>query len=159
MPRLRLVLLSLLSSFSLAACGTTPEGEGGEETETGDEPAMVTLVVDTDASSVCGDAGGPITFETRRVDCFDPALPCTVAQDPPWIAGTTDSCDTLAPGVARWQVVITQTGRWETRLEAGGEIQCFGVGGQARTDVSRDDLASGAELMLQPAPAGECGEP
>lgn len=147
----------------LAACVSDDVGSEGQETESGDEPEGVTLYVETDASSVCSSGEGTVQLVTRRVDCWDPPLPCTLAQDPPWLVGTTGDC---GGGQARWEVEVTQTGRWETRLQSSAgagqpaqAIACFGLGGEARTNVSKDDLASRAELLLALAPAGECGEP
>jgi hypothetical protein len=151
---------SSVFALLLAACTSADDEVGGEgeETETGTEPEAAILITEVDPSVVCGESGGAIEFETRRVDCFDPPLPCTVAQDPPWIVGTTGDCGDL-DGVVRFEVEVSQTGRWESRLQAGGELACFGLGGESRTDVSKDDLANRAELVLAPAPAGECGEP
>jgi len=126
-------------------------------TETGGGQGVVTLVAEADPSALCGPDGGSIVFATRRVECFDPALPCTLPQDPPWLEGTTQSCDSAA-GAIRWEVEVGQTGRWHTRLEVGGEVQCFGVGGELLTEVSKADLASRAELLLSPA-AGDCSTP
>jgi hypothetical protein len=156
----------MLVALLLAACTSDDVGGEAQETETGEEPEAVTLYVETDASSVCTSGDGTVELVTRRVDCFDPPLPCTVAQDPPWLVGTTSDCGQLPSGASRWEVEVTQTGRWETRLQssaAAGQpaqaIECYGVGGVARTNVSKDDLANRAELMLALAPAGECGEP
>jgi hypothetical protein len=146
----------------LAACTSTSDDEvggEGEESETAGEPEVVTLVINADPALVCGEEGGPIEFETRRVDCWDPPLPCTVAQDPPWIVGTSGTCDTIGTNSVRFEVEVSQTGRWETRLQSGAELACWGLGGEARTNVSNDDLASRAELLLTLAPTGECGEP
>lgn len=151
----------MLFALLLAACSSDDVGSEGQGTETGDEPEGVTLHVEADAViDMCTTSEQSVEIVTRRVDCWDPPLPCTVAQDPPWIVGTTRSCgEALAPDASRWEVAVTQTGRWETRLQSGGTIECFGLGGEARTNVSNDDLASRAELSLAPAPAGECGEP
>jgi hypothetical protein len=145
----------------LVACTSDDVGSEGQGTDDGDEPEGVTLHVEADAViNLCTLPDQTFELVTRRVDCWDPPLPCTVAQDPPWIAGTARSCEeALAPEASRWEVTVTQTGRWETRLQSGGSIACFGLGGVAQTNVSKDDLASSAELMLAAAPAGECGDP
>ncbi|MFO7566455.1 MAG: hypothetical protein R6X02_27680, partial [Enhygromyxa sp.] len=89
-----------------------------------------------------------------------------LSQNPPWVLGTTGDCGALSGAATRFEVTVSQTGRWETRLQAStgaGQpaeaIECFGLGGEARTNVSRDDLANRAEVQLSPAPAGQCGEP
>jgi hypothetical protein len=153
------VASSLFVTLLLAACASDDLGGEGQGTDDGDEPEAVTLYVETDASSVCSSGTGTVELVTRRVDCFDPPLPCTVAQDPPWIVGTTDDCGQLEPGIARYEVEVSQTGRWETRLRSSAAMECFGLAGQALTSVSKDDLASRAELMLAPGPASECVDP
>lgn len=146
---------TMLIALLLAACTADDVGSDGG-TDDGEEPEGVTLQVEADAvADLCTSDDQNFELVTRRVDCWDPPLPCTVAQDPPWIAGTSRSCgEALAPEASRWEVTVTQTGRWETRLQSGGSIACFGLGGQARTNVAKSDLASNAKLTLAAAPAG-----
>jgi hypothetical protein len=157
--RMRLIP-SLFAASLLIAC--TGDDAGGDEqageADEGDElPEQVKLYIDSDASSVCSGGTGTVELVTRRVDCWDPQLPCTLAQNPPWVVGTKRDCGSLS-GVSRFEVTVSQTGRWQTRLQSTEAIQCVGVGGDARTNVARDDLSNRAELMLTGAPAGQCGE-
>jgi hypothetical protein len=159
--RLRLIP-SLFAASLLVACTGDDSGDGGDDQASeGDEGdglhEQVKLFIDSDASSVCSSGTGSVELVTRRVDCWDPQLPCTLAQNPPWVVGTTRDCGSIS-GVSRWEVTVSQTGRWQTRLQSTEAIQCVGVGGEARTNVARDDLASRAEFMLSGAPSGQCGE-
>lgn len=151
------LLLALLSS-SVIGCQSDAAGEAetDAETETGaDEVATVTFVVDIAAlGNACDETGGQGRLMTRRVDCFDPALPCTIAQDKPWIVGTSLDCSVGWPSL--WRVEVTQTGRWETRFETPHFSDCFALDGAATTDVSRADLEGEVELTLALGPQDSC---
>lgn len=141
----------------LAACTSGDDQSGADDQASedgGEQPEVATFYIETNASSVCS-GGGSVELVTRRVDCWDPPLPCTLAQNPPWLSGTTGNC---GGATSRFEVTVPQTGRWESRLQTTGAIECLGVGGQARTNVARDDLTNRVEFLLAPAPAGQCGE-
>lgn len=150
--------LFLASTLALAGCDSDPAGDDEETGETGGEPGTVTLALEVDPEPICGEFGGELMLAARRIDCWDPNLPCTLPQNPPWVEGTVVDCSTVAPGAIRWEVEIKQTGRWQARIQ-GTELACFGVDGQSPTNVANADLDAGAELTLTAAPAGTCGEP
>jgi hypothetical protein len=155
--------------LGLSLCLLAPACGGGEETEagegeTGASTPGATLILNFDASSFC-DGGGVerVEFATRRVDCWDPELPCTVSQDPPWLTGTTRDCGEL-DGEQRWEVTVGQTGKYETQLRAlAGDMQqgvhCFATGALSNTHVANEDLESNAELVLGEIADSECSNP
>jgi hypothetical protein len=104
-----------------------------------------------------------VEFATRRRNCWDPELPCTIAQDPPWITGTSVDCASLG-GSMRWAVEVLQTGQYETQLRAlAGDMQqgvfCFATTGQARTNVANIDLEGNVELALVEVADSSCSNP
>jgi hypothetical protein len=158
-PLLASLFASGLALVGLAGCGTEAGSEAETETDTGPEPGTVTFVVEADPEPICAGSGGSITLMARKVDCWDPQLPCTLPNPPQWIEGDTINCSSVVAGeLTRFEIDIVQTGRWQARLQAS-ELACFGLAGEARTDVSRADIEAGIELSLSPAATGVCGEP
>jgi hypothetical protein len=155
----RLLLTAILCT--LACTDDAQSSEQGSE-DTGPEPG-VTLATNYDATSLCGAMIDRVEFATRRRNCWDPELPCTLAQDPPWITGTSVACADLT-GSMRWAVVVAQTGQWETQLRAlaGGSQQgvfCFAIVGQGRTNVANADLDMNTEFALVEVADSECSNP
>jgi hypothetical protein len=154
-------LLFPLLLCTLACTDDTQTTEQGTE-EGGPDPG-VTLATEYDATPLCGTMIDRVEFATRRTNCWDPELPCTIAQDPPWITGTSVDCADIQ-GSMQWTVEVAQTGQWETQLRAlaGGMQQgvfCFAVDGQARTNVANVDLESNAEFALVEVADSECSNP
>jgi hypothetical protein len=159
-PSLLLTLLVALGPACTDDSGAEAEGAGTEEG--GEEPGAL-LATDFDASAICGGQIERLEFSTRRRDCWDPEIPCTLPQDPPWITGTGIDCAELG-GSMRWEVRVTQTGKWETQLRAlaGGVqegVHCFAPTGEGRTNVANADLDSNAEFVLVEVADGECSAP
>ncbi|EDM79696.1 hypothetical protein PPSIR1_16580 [Plesiocystis pacifica SIR-1] len=147
----------LALGLGLGACSD----EGGGEDEAGESGGEVgesaSLAITTDAASLCTDGVEGLEIVTRRVDCFDPPLPCTAPANPPWVTGTSRTCAELS-GAQEWSVTVAQTGRWETRLRptAGGSEDagaCLAVSGMTNTPVAKADLESTAVITLEPETA------
>jgi hypothetical protein len=153
-------MASVVVASSLAACTEPAPGDEQRETDDGGEAEGVVLWVNSDASSLCAGGAERVEIVSRRRDCWDPPLPCTVAQNPPWVLGTSVPCSALGGGATRWEVTVLQTGRWETQLHALGgtavDGACFGEGGERFANVGRADLDSNAEIMLDPVAAANC---
>jgi hypothetical protein len=153
-------LLALLLC-TLACTDDAPSTEQG--TEEGSTEPGTTLATEYDASPLCGATIDRIEIATRRRNCWDPELPCTIAQDPPWITGTSVDCASLA-GSMRWAVEVAQTGQYETQLRAlAGDMQqgvyCFASTGQTRTNVANIDLDTNAELEVVEVADSACSNP
>ena len=56
-----------------------------EPAPTDDEGGQISLELETGATALCSDGSEEIRLAARRVNCWDPELPCTVPQDPPWV--------------------------------------------------------------------------
>lgn len=147
----------------VAACEGEGEAETGES-ETGEPQSGVTFVLDFDASSLCGGSSiERVEFSTRRVDCWDPELPCTISQDPPWITGTALDCADIG-STQRWEIALTATGQYETQLRALSSgtqqgVHCYAAGGGGRTRVANEDLQTNVEFQLTEAPDSDCSNP
>ncbi|WP_146158419.1 hypothetical protein [Enhygromyxa salina] len=158
------VLVCLLALLSVA-CTDETGGTTDENSSTDDGSALPSTVfrIEFDGTSVCGAPVDRVEFATRRINCWDPELPCTVSTDPPWITGTAAACSEL-DGSMEWQVEVTQTGQYETQLRAlSGTsqegIHCFAGGGAATTKVSNADLDTQASFTLTEAPDQDCANP
>lgn len=159
-PGPALCCLLALTSF---ACSDDSGGTDTTETDDGSAQPRTVFMIDFDGSSVCGAPVDRVEFATRRVDCWDPELPCTVSADPPWITGTSAACSELA-GSMTWEVEVTQTGKYETQLRAlsGASqegIHCFTAGGAENTRVANSDLDTQATFALTDAADSECSNP
>jgi hypothetical protein len=156
--RTSMILTVLLCT--LACTDDSPSSEQG--TEGGTEPGT-TLTTEFDATALCGATIDRVEFATRRRNCWDPEVPCTIAQDPPWITGTSVDCASLG-GSMRWDVEVMQTGQYETQLRAlAGDMQqgvyCFAPDGQTRTSVANIDLDTDAEFVLVEVADSGCSNP
>lgn len=161
-PRLCLVASLLIAPLACVEGGPADMSEGSDS-DGASEKDSTTLWIDTDASALCISGVEQVEIVTRRRDCWDPSVPCTLAQNPPWVVGTVMACDAIEPGERRWEVTVTQTGRWETRLQAviGADAvgeTCLGAGGEAWAKVARADLESDAQIMLEVDAAGDCSD-
>ena len=150
----------LLATFACTddAGGTTEDG-----TDDGNTEPHTEFMIDFDATVVCNDPVDRVEFATRRIDCWDPELPCTVSSDPPWITGTSAPCSDIA-GPMVWKVEVMQTGQYETQLRAlaGSSqegINCFVSGGPDTTKVTNSDLETFASFSLTDAADSECSNP
>jgi hypothetical protein len=146
---------------TLACTDDAQTTEQGNDTG-GSEPGT-TFAMEYDASPLCGSMIDRVEIATRRRNCWDPELPCTVSQDPPWITGTSVDCASIG-GSMRWAVEVMQTGQYETQLRAlAGDMQqgvyCFASGGQTRTNVANLDLDTNAELVLVEIADSGCSNP
>lgn len=160
-PWLRPVLLCACVLATFACTDDSATDETG--TEDGNLQPRTVFTLDFDGSSVCGSPVDRVEFATRRVNCWDPELPCTISQDPPWITGTSVACSDLA-GSTIWEVEVTQTGQYETQLRAlAGDsqegIHCFAAGGDKRTNVTNADLETQAVFGLTKTPDSDCSNP
>jgi hypothetical protein len=159
--RKRSLLTLLLCTLACTDDGPSNE-QGSEDGETETDPG-VTLATEYDASALCGAMIDRIEFATRRTNCWDPELPCTIAQDPPWITGTSVDCAQL-DGSTHWAVEVMQTGQYETQLRAlTGSTQqgvyCFAPTAQVRTNVANFDLDTNAEFALVEVADSGCANP
>ncbi|PRQ02139.1 hypothetical protein ENSA5_25980 [Enhygromyxa salina] len=158
------LFLTLCSTPCLAVTACTDDAQpadGGSE-DAGQDP-HATFTVDFDATTICGAAIDRVEFATRRRDCFDPELPCTMPANPPWITGTSVDCSDIA-GSMNWEVEVTQTGKYETQLRAfAGDTQegihCFAAGGEPRTKVANVDLEMFATFAVTEVDDSECDNP
>lgn len=147
---------------TLACTDDTQSTEQGTEEDSGGEP-HTTLAAEYDATSLCGTMIDRVEFATRRRNCWDPEIPCTIAQDPPWITGTTVDCASLE-GSSHWAVEVQQTGQYETQLRAlAGDMQqgvhCFATSGQTRTNVANVDIDTNAEFEVVEVADSSCSNP
>jgi hypothetical protein len=154
-------LLLTLLLVPLACTDDTQSSEQGSE-DTSTDPGT-TFATNFDATPLCGTNIDRVEIATRRRNCWDPEIPCTIAQDPPWITGTSVDCASLG-GSMRWAVEVTQTGQYETQLRAlAGDMQqgvyCFASTGQTRTNVANDDLDTNAELEIVEVADSGCSNP
>lgn len=146
----------------LAGC-PSDDGQAEGQGETGQDPGA-TLTTDYDASSLCTGQVTRVEFATRRTNCWDPELPCTISQNPPWISGTAVDCTSVSGSMA-WSVTVTQTGQYETQLRAlAGASQegvyCFApTTNLARTDVANVDLDTNNEFALVEVADSNCSNP
>jgi hypothetical protein len=155
---------STIITVLLCTLACTDDSQSSEQaTEDGGTDPGTTLATDYDATPLCGAMIDRVEFATRRRNCWDPELPCTIAQDPPWITGTSVDCASLG-GSMRWAVEVLQTGQYETQLRAlAGDMQqgvfCFATTGQARTNVANIDLEGNVELALVEVADSSCSNP
>jgi hypothetical protein len=153
-----------LLAILLCTLACTDDGQSTEQgTEEGGTDPGTTLATDYDATPLCGTMIDRIEFATRRRNCWDPEIPCTIAQDPPWITGTSVDCASLG-GSMRWAVQVTQTGQYETQLRAlAGDMQqgvtCFATSGQTRTNVANVDLDMFTEFEVVEVADSNCSNP
>jgi hypothetical protein len=161
--RLRPLLHTCILALTAVACTDDSSGTTEDSTDDGSLLPSTVFRIDFDATSVCAAPVDRIEFATRRIDCWDPELPCTVSTDPPWITGTTAACSEIA-GSMVWEVEVTQTGKYETQLRAlAGTsqegIHCFAGGGADDTRVGNADLDAQATFTLTDAPDSDCANP
>lgn len=149
--------------LALLGCGGDDTGSDTEtETSAGSEPGA-TFIVDVDGSLLCGAATDRVEFATRRVDCWDPEIPCTLPAMPTWVTGTTMNCSDLSSGSIMWSLTVDGTGQYETQLRAlAGDMQ-EGVHCYANTEdltrVSSEDLETQAVLALNEIDDSNCSNP
>lgn len=161
-PWLRPLLRIQVCLLALAtlACTDDTGGSTDDSTDDGSDDPSTMFRIDFDGTSVCASPVDRVEFATRRINCWDPELPCTVSQDPPWITGTSAPCSDIA-GSMIWEVEVTQTGQYETQLRAlaGSSqegIHCFAGGGAANTKVTNNDLDTQASFTLTDTPDSDC---
>lgn len=153
-----------LLAILLCTLACTDDSQSSEQgSEDGGTDPGTTLATEYDASPLCGATIDRIELATRRRNCWDPELPCTIAQDPPWITGTSVDCASIG-GSMRWAVEVMQTGQYETQLRAlAGDMQqgvtCFATTGLTRTNVANDDLDTNAELVVVEVADSGCSNP
>ncbi len=159
---LAIASLSCVLGFAAACTDSTKGLADQDEGEMGlDEGVEATAFfeIHDDASDLCSGAD-TVEIVTRRLDCWDPPVPCTLAQDPPDVLGTSRACDEVA-GTQLWDLGVTQTGQWQVELRAlaGDEVvggQCFGYQGMELVPVALADMNSGVTFELERLGSGPC---
>jgi hypothetical protein len=138
---------NLLLPLLLCTLACTDDAQTTEQgTEEGGPDPGVTFATDYDATSLCGTTIDRIEFATRRTNCWDPELPCTL------------------DGSVHWTVTVAQTGQWETQLRVlAGDMQqgvfCFATDALGRTNVANVDLESNTEFALFEVADSQCSNP
>ena len=131
--------LCALLAVACAEEPTTTDDEGGNE------PGEVSLELATGASALCLDGPDEIRIAARRVNCWDPELPCTVPQDPPWVFGTAMPCAEIE-GIRDWRLQLSQTGEW-----TGGALVdalCLTREGLHPVRIANEDLDAAAQIEV-----------